>query len=73
MATSLKTVDAVVEADGTVRLRQPMHLAGPALAVVTLIVEEDEPNQATREAIAEPTEGLPRFNDVDTLFQELQS
>lgn len=73
MAASLKTVDAVVEADGTVRLRQPMQLAGPATAVVTLIVEEDEPNQTTREAIAEPNEGLPRFHAVDTLVRELES
>ncbi len=73
MAASLKTVDAIVEADGTVRLRQPMRLTAPAQAVVTLIVQEDEPNQATRAAIEEPIDGLPRFNDVDTLVRELES
>ena len=72
MGASLKTVDAVVEADGTVRLRQPMRLSGPTSAVVTFLVRDDEPNEATREAIEEPTEGLPRFESVDVLFQDLE-
>ena len=73
MGASLKTVEAVVEADGTVRLRQPMRLSGPTSAVVTLLVRDDEPNEATREAIDEPTAELPRFETVDALFQDLES
>ena len=73
MGASLKTVDAVVEADGTVRLRQPVHLSGPTSAVVTLLMRDDEPNETTREAIEEPVEGLPSFKSVDALFQDLES
>jgi hypothetical protein len=73
MGASLKTVDAVVEADGTVRLRKPMRLSGPTSAVVTLIVRDDEPNDDTRQAIDEPIAELPRFETVDALFQELES
>ena len=69
----MRTVDAVVEADGTVRLRQPVRLSGPAAAVVTLLVRDDEPNESTREAIEESVEGLPRFESVDALFQDLES
>ena len=73
MGASLRTVDAVVEADGTVRLRHPMRLSGPTSAVVTFLVRDDEPNEKTRRAIEEPTEGLPRFESADALFQELES
>lgn len=73
MGASLKTVDAVVEADGTVRLRHPMRLSGPTPAVVTLLVRDDEPNEATRAAIEEPLEGLPRFESVAALLQDLES
>ena len=73
MGASLRTVDAVVEADGTVRLRQPVRLSGPTSAVVTFLVRDDEPNETTREAINEPLEGLPRFESVDALFQDLES
>ena len=73
MGASLKTVDAVVEADGTVRLRRPMRLSGPASAVVTILVRDDEPNEATRQAIEEPIADLPRFESVDALFEELES
>lgn len=73
MAASLKTLDAVVEADGTVRLRQPVRLSGPAAAVVTILVHDDEPNEVTRQAIEEPIDGLPRFESVDALFRELES
>lgn len=73
MGASLKTVEAVVEADGTVRLRQPIRLSGPTSAVVTLIVRDDEPNDATRHAIDESIAELPRFETVDALFQELES
>jgi hypothetical protein len=73
MGASLKTVEAVVEADGTIRLRQPIRLSGPTSAVVTLIVRDDEPNESTREAIDESIADLPRFETVDALFQELES
>ena len=73
MAASLKTLDAVVEADGTIRLRQPVRLSGPASAVVTILVHDDEPNEATRQAIEEPLAGLPRFENIDALFQELET
>ena len=73
MGASLKTVDAVVEADGTVRLRQPMRLSGPTSAVVTLLVRDDEPNEDTREAIEESIAQLPRFETVEALFHDLES
>lgn len=73
MSASLKTLDAVVEVDGTVRLIQPVHLSGPAPAVVTILMPDDEPNEATRQAIEEPLAGLPRFQSVDALFQELET
>lgn len=73
MGASLKTVDAVLEADGTVRLREPMRLSGPTSAVVTFLVREDEPNETTREAIEESIEGLPRFESADALFHELDT
>jgi hypothetical protein len=73
VGASLKTVDAVVEADGTVRLRRPMRLSGPASAVVTILVRDDDPNEATRQAIEEPIADLPRFESVDGLFEELES
>jgi hypothetical protein len=73
MGASLKTVEAIVEADGTVRLRQPMRLSGPTSAVVTFLVRDEEPNELTRQAMDEPIEGLPRFESVDALFQDLES
>ena len=73
MSASLKTLDAVVEVDGTVRLIRPVHLSGPASAVVTILVHDDEPNEATRQAIEEPLAGLPRFKSVDALFHELET
>ena len=73
MSASLKTLDAVVEVDGTVRLIQPVRLSEPAPAVVTILMPDDEPNEATRQAIEEPLAGLPRFKSVDALFQELET
>ncbi|MBA3960387.1 MAG: hypothetical protein H0X40_00600 [Chthoniobacterales bacterium] len=73
MGASLRTVEAVVEADGTVRLREPMRLSGPTSAVVTFLVRENQPNEATRQAIAEDILDLPRFETVDALVQELES
>lgn len=73
MSASLKTLDAVVEADGTVRLSHPLRLAGPASAVVTILVHDDEPNETTRRAIKESLDELPRFQSIDALFQELEA
>lgn len=73
MSASLKTLDAVVEVDGTVRLIQPVRLTGPASAVVTILMPDGEPNEATRQAIEEPLAGLPRFKSIDALFQELET
>jgi hypothetical protein len=73
MAASLRTLDAVVEADGTVRLQQPLRLSGPASAVVTILVQDNEPNETTRQALDEPLDRLPRFESVDALFRELES
>ena len=69
----MKTLDAVVEADGTVRLRQPLRLSCPAAAVVTILLHDNEPNETTRHAMEEPLDGLPRFENVDALLQELDS
>ena len=73
MSASLKTLDAVVEVDGTVRLIRPVHLSEPAPAAVTILMPDDEPNEATRQAIEEPLAGLPRFESVDALFHELET
>ena len=73
MGASLRTVEAVLEADGTIRLREPMRLSGPTSAVVTFLVREEEPNETTRQAMAEPTSELPRFETVDALLQELET
>ena len=34
---------------------------------------DDEPNEATHQAIEEPLAGLPRFKSFDALFQELET
>ena len=36
----LKSIEATIESDGTVRLKEPVHLDGPRAAIVTII---DEP------------------------------
>ena len=73
MAASLKTLDAIVEVDGSIRLIQPVRLSGPATAVVTILMPDDAPNETTRQAIEEPLDGLPRFKSVKALFQELET
>ncbi len=70
MPATLKTIDATVSADGTITPAEPV--TGPARAVLTLLVESPEPNQATREAMAEPLEDLPRFATVDALKADLE-
>ena len=72
MSATLKTVEATVSADGVVTLCEPV--TGPARAVVTLLIEDPaEPNAATREAMNEPLEGLPRFSSVNALKADLES
>ncbi len=71
MSAILKTVEATVAADGTVTLAEPV--AGPARAVLTLIVEEPEPNAATCAAMDEPLAGLPRFTSPEALKAGLES
>jgi hypothetical protein len=44
-----------------------------ACAVVTILVRDDEPNEATRQAIEEPIADLPGFESVDALFEELET
>jgi len=73
MGATLKTLDAIVDADGTIRFRQPVRLSGPAAAVVTILLHDNEPNETTRHAMEEPLDGLPRFENVDALFRELDS
>ncbi len=69
MAAKLQTVEAVVETDGTVRLKQPIHLQHPVKAVVTLLVDdvaEEEATDATFEAAAEKV-----FDKHEELFKKL--
>ena len=62
MAASLRVIEATVSEDGTVTLAEPVK--GPCKAVLTLLVEQPEPNSDTRAAMDEPTEGLPRFKSA---------
>ena len=74
MAGTLQTIKATVEADGTVRLLQPVHLDGPVDAVLTFHVENSHvPNKETQKALEESTENLERFDSVEALFAELES
>jgi len=74
MAGTLQTIKATVEPDGTVHLLQPVCLSAPVDAVLTFHVEEvHDPNGKTREALDESTDGLERFDTVETLFAELDS
>lgn len=62
MAAVLKTVHAIVAADGTVTLDEPV--AGPTMAVLTFLVDEWIPNAETLEAMGEPIETLPRHHSA---------
>ncbi|MFT5466285.1 MAG: hypothetical protein ACI8UO_001383 [Verrucomicrobiales bacterium] len=42
MSATLKTVDATIEPDGSVRLLEPIQ--GPAKAVVTVLIDEPVPD-----------------------------
>ena len=71
MSASLRTVEATVSPEGIVTLSEPVF--GPARAILTLLVEDSEPNADTRAAMNEPVEGLPRFTTVDDLMAHLES
>ena len=70
MSATLKTIAATVSADGTITPAEPV--TGPARAVLTVLVEQPEPNGLTRGAIAEPLEDLPRFDTVAALKADLE-
>lgn len=58
-----------MEIDGTVRLKQPLHLQRPVAAVVTLLVEDvdaEGSSDATFEAAAEKV-----FDKHEELFKKL--
>ncbi len=42
MSQVLKSVPATVLPDGTVTLKEPLSLQGPALAMLTVVVDEEE-------------------------------
>jgi len=42
MGTTLKSIPATVSPDGSVSLSEPIHLTGPASAMVTIVLEGDE-------------------------------
>lgn len=41
MSTTLKSIPATVSPDGAVILSEPVQLVGPAMAMVTIIFEEE--------------------------------
>jgi hypothetical protein len=71
MSASLKAIEATVSSEGIVTLSEPVF--GPARAILTLIVEDPQPNAETRAAMLESTEGLPTFSNVDDLMDHLKS
>ena len=69
MSAKLKTIDTVVEVDGTVRLNKNIHLNHPVPAVVTLLVDDTEGTESVDgafEAAAEKSLG-----HHDELFRKL--
>jgi len=71
MGASLKTVEATIDADGTIHLSEPLQ--GPARAVVTVLIEDLEPNDTTVAAIRESLEKLPRYSSIEGLLEDLDS
>ncbi len=69
MSAKLKTIDAVVEVDGTVRLNQEIHLDHPVQAVVTLLVEDAETTESKEDAFEAAAEKV--FGHHDELFRKL--
>lgn len=51
----LKSIEATIEADGSVSLREPVHLAHACRAIVTILDEPDVPETAllSEHALAE--------------------
>lgn len=41
-----RSIEAIIEADGKVRLQEPVHLTHPCRAIVTIIEEPDIPDTA---------------------------
>ncbi len=62
MSASLKAIEATVSADGVITLAEPV--AGPCKAILTLLVENPEPNSTTRAAMDEPIDDLPRYRSA---------
>ena len=59
MSASLKSIHATVSKDGVVTLDE--HVSGPCKAVLTLLVEDPNPNAETLAAMNEPSDELPRY------------
>lgn len=69
MSAKLKTIEAVVEVDGTVRLNQNIHLDHAVPAVVTLLVDDTEANESNEEAFEALAAKV--FDNHDELFRKL--
>lgn len=61
-----RTVEAVIEPNGTVRLLSPVHVTAPTRAVVT-VLEEVAPPPADRPPPRNLEEGLQRMKEAKTL------
>lgn len=59
MSASLKAIQATVSEDGVVTLAEPV--TGPCKAVLTLLVEDLNPNAETLATMNGPSEELPRY------------
>lgn len=57
MSTTLKSIPATVSPDGAVTLSEPLKLAGPAVAMVTIVFEDEddalEPALLSEEALSD--------------------
>jgi len=74
MSAQLLSLNATLETDGSVRLLDaPLRLPAPARAVLIVSADRDEPNAATRAAMSEPLDDLPRFASVAELQADLES
>ena len=43
----IKSLEAIIESDGEVRLKEPIHLKNPCRAIVTILNEKEEPLSET--------------------------
>ena len=71
MGATLRTIEATIDADGTIHLAEPLQ--GPARAVVTVLIEDLEPNATTVAAMRESLEALPRYSSIEGLLEDLNS